>query len=135
MIFLYKKYLILFFILLWSILLLILEIVGYGTYVELISIIIGMLMTAIISYDSFTNSNGTTIYRLITGLIEIILGFLFIGFSFSLIHSAIILLIGGQLIGISLALSSKKPKSSYLSSSTQRPETIDPEPSPEPRPF
>ena len=130
-----RKYALLIVILLWSVFLLIIEFLGYEPYIELINIILGTLLAGIASYNSLTNSNGKIIFSIIIGLINIVLGILFIIMNFSLIHSTILLLIGGQLIGISIGKAQKNQKSAFLSTSTKRPEPIGPEPEPEPSPF
>jgi len=130
-----KKYLLLALILFWSILLFILEIISYEPFIEFINIIIGTVLTGFISYNSISNSDDTNIFNAIVGLINILLGVVFIILNFSYINSTIILLIGGQLIGITIAKILKKQKSTHLSASTKRPEPIEPEPGPEPRPF
>lgn len=130
-----KKFFWLLVILFWSFFLLIIEIINYEPYIELINIIIGTLICGFSSYDSVTNSEVNNLYRTLIGIINIILGIGFIILNLSLIHSVIILLIGAQLIGISLAKRIKKQKATYLSGSTKRPEPIGPEPEPEPSPF
>jgi hypothetical protein len=122
-------------ILLWSIFLLIIEIIGYEPYIEIINIFLGTILAGLTSYDCLTNNNEINLYSAIIGLINIVLGLIFIILDFSLIHATIILVIGGQLIGISIAKTLKQQRSTYSASSTKRPEPIGPEPGPEPRPF
>lgn len=118
----------------WSIFLLILELFGYNSDLELINVIIGTLFAGLISYDRLSNPNIKNIYVGIIGIIEIILGFILLSINFNLVNAGILLMIGGELIGISLATRLKKGSSMNLNS-TRRPDTLDPEPSPDPSPF
>jgi len=119
----------------WSIILLIFEFIEHEIFIELINVIFGMFLSGYISYDAFINSDIKNSYRAIIGLIEIAIGAMIIPITFNLVHSGLILMIGGELIGINLAIGTKKKTSMGLPSTTKKPETLDPEPQPEPSPF
>lgn len=130
-----KKYILIGAIVLWSVFLLTIEIIGYEPYIELLNIILGTLLVGFISYNNTSEVSNTYLLKAIVGLLNVVLGIFFIIVNFSLIHSTIILLIGGQLIGISIVKTVKKQKGTFSATSTKRPEPIEPEPGPEPRPL
>jgi hypothetical protein len=122
-------------IIIWSISILFFEIIGYYSYLMVANVIIATVFSALIAYNGLVNSHASNWFRGLTGLLEIILGFVIIFIDFNLTSIGILWLLGAELIGLSFASVLKGRSSETGAASTKRPDTFDPEPSPEPNPF
>jgi hypothetical protein len=94
-------------------------------------------MSIIIGIDGVRRSDGNNL-RIFVAMLNIIIGLTLLLFEFDLLRISLILMIGGELFGISTAIRLKNQRlNSTIPTSTRRPSPIptpEPEPHPEPRP-
>ncbi|TFG01303.1 MAG: hypothetical protein EU542_07130 [Promethearchaeota archaeon] len=128
------KYVIPIGVVIWTILLMIIAKTLGNVSPEMFFIFVSMFIAIIIGIDGVRRTEGNNL-RIIVALFNIIIGLSLLLFGFSLIRSALILMIGGELFGISTAIRLKgKTFDSTISTSTRRPSPV-PEPEPEPKPM
>jgi hypothetical protein len=130
------KYVIPIAVVIWTLMLLIITSTPGNVSVEIFIMFFSTAMTVIIGIDGVRRSNGNNL-RIIAALFNIIIGLILLLFAFDLMRISLILLIGGELFGISTAIRIRNQSfDSNFPVSTRRPAPVpSPEPEPEPRPI
>ena len=119
----------------WTIVLILIEVTPGNVPVEIFIIFFSTAMTIIIGMDGVRMYYEEKGFRIIAALFNIIFSLVLLVIGFSLLKISLILLIGGELFGISTALRLRNRTANSIPTSTRRPSPIpspDPEPQPEP---
>lgn len=120
----------------WTIVLIFIEDTPGNVPVEIFIIFFSTAMTIIIGMDGVRIYYEEKGFRIIAALFNIIIGLALLVFGFSLIRISLILLIGGELFGISTTIRIRSRTTSSIPASTRRPSPIpSPEPEPQPEPL
>ncbi|TFF63764.1 MAG: hypothetical protein EU521_00425 [Promethearchaeota archaeon] len=121
-------------IILWSIIILSVPSVFSMSSYMVINILVGVIFSGLVCFNIVLKPDSAKIIRILTGGIELTIGFLGFAFSLELVYICLFLMLGSEFIGLSAALALTSGSMSGAGT-TRRPETLSPEPSPEPQPL